>query len=129
MNISRYLINWKESIIDALKKMDSIHQGIVLVINENHQLVGVITDSDIRRAILVGTDLSNTVDTIMSKDPVVIHDESDSEIVKIQYSLDQVLFLFVRDYTHKDRNYLLRLDFEPLFYTSFFVIFDKPKKQ
>ena len=44
----------KENIIlkEALEKMDSIRLGIVCVVNNDDELLGIITDGDIRRKLL-----------------------------------------------------------------------------
>ena len=37
---------------DALVRLDTVGRGIVMIIEENHKLVGTVTDGDIRRALL-----------------------------------------------------------------------------
>lgn len=60
MNVSKVMLNLgnfptvKEDTIlkEALEKMDSFRLGIVCVVNNNDELVGIITDGDIRRKLL-----------------------------------------------------------------------------
>jgi|ETN02SMinimDraft_2_1059926.scaffolds.fasta_scaffold02629_5 nucleotide sugar dehydrogenase len=55
--------------------------GIALVM-ENNQLVGIVTDGDIRRAILRGVSLENPIGTIMTRDPLTVrHSEDPAEIL------------------------------------------------
>ena len=42
-------------------------QGIVLIVDEERQLMGTITDGDIRRAVLDGVDLNNQVSTLIER--------------------------------------------------------------
>lgn len=60
MNVSKVMLNLgnfptvKEDTIlkEALEKMDSFRLGIVCVVNNNDELLGIITDGDIRRKLL-----------------------------------------------------------------------------
>jgi arabinose-5-phosphate isomerase len=52
-------------------------QGIALVIDANQKLLGVITDGDLRRTLVRGGDLSQTLAReIMTKSPVTINEDS-----------------------------------------------------
>ena len=51
MKIDKYLVNYKDSIKSALKKIDGNHLGIIFV-EKNNKVVGVATDGDIRRYLL-----------------------------------------------------------------------------
>ncbi|HZD56306.1 MAG TPA: nucleotide sugar dehydrogenase [Anaerolineales bacterium] len=46
--------------------------GIAVVVDENRHLLGVVTDGDIRSAILHGTGLDSPVTTIMTTDPIAV---------------------------------------------------------
>ena len=46
---------------------------IILICDQNDTLLGTLTDGDIRRAVLQGTDLNGPVDTIMNRHPKVSH--------------------------------------------------------
>ena len=70
-NINKYTINQNAKIIEALAKINDLssRQALVLfVINENFQIIGSLTDGDIRRAILVGVNLNESVEKAMNKD-------------------------------------------------------------
>lgn len=49
--------------------------GIALVVDGSRKLLGVVTDGDLRRAILEGLELNVSVDKIMTKRPVTIGQE------------------------------------------------------
>jgi UDP-N-acetyl-D-mannosaminuronic acid dehydrogenase len=46
--------------------------GMVLVVDESDRLVGIMTDGDVRRGLLRGVTLDDSVDTIMVSDPVTL---------------------------------------------------------
>lgn len=66
---------WKEvlirpttPILEAIKIIDATALQIALVIDENNRLLGTLTDGDVRRAILKGTSLNNSVQTVMNNE-------------------------------------------------------------
>ena len=56
---------------------NNLPSGIALIVNGSNSLLGIVTDGDIRRALLENHNLNETVDVIMNKSPLTIH-ESDS---------------------------------------------------
>lgn len=57
-------------ITDAIMEMSKKGLGVVTVINEQNQLMGLLTDGDLRRAIEKKIDMyKDTIDTIMTKRP------------------------------------------------------------
>lgn len=62
------LISPTVSIFDAIKIIDATALQIALVVDGNSQLLGTLTDGDVRRAILKGTPLSNPVQTVMCRE-------------------------------------------------------------
>lgn len=73
------------SIRDALKVIDSFGKRICYVI-ENSRLVGVLTDGDIRRSLLKGTSISDTVESIMNRDFVSFPVETNSKTIRDRFS-------------------------------------------
>ncbi len=66
MDIEQYIIDGRESIRTALQKMNAGGQGFIAVYEDN-RVYGIITDGDVRRAILEGVDLSATVVSIANR--------------------------------------------------------------
>ena len=58
------------SIKSTMQEINKQGIGIAFVLDMNERLVGVVTDGDIRRAILSGTSLQADIATIMNQDPV-----------------------------------------------------------
>lgn len=80
---------WKELLVspqtpirEAIQKLDAGAMQIVLVVDDKEQLLGTVTDGDIRRGILKGLALHDQVQKIMNPDPTVVRfDESRDSIM------------------------------------------------
>ncbi len=77
--ISSIIISPKDSIAFAMQKMqDGPHAnppapaGIVLIADKKAKLLGVVTDGDIRRALLRGLDAKESVAAIMTSQPLCV---------------------------------------------------------
>ena len=57
---------------EAIRNLESSHHQIVLVLTGDDELVGTLTDGDIRRGLLRGLGLQDTVDNLIETDPVVV---------------------------------------------------------
>ena len=65
------------SMPDVIYEMSSKGLGMSCVVNEQHQLVGIITDGDLRRRMSDGTNiLSRTAGEVMSRRPVTVPPET-----------------------------------------------------
>ncbi len=58
-----------QSIREALLKIDTTGGKLALVVDETHRLLGTVSDGDIRRALLKGLALSDTIEKCMCRDP------------------------------------------------------------
>src|SRR6266850_4233699 len=56
----------------ALELMNRSGRQIVLVVDGERRLLGLVTDGDVRKAILRGTTLEAKVDEVMNRTPVVV---------------------------------------------------------
>ncbi len=76
-------------IVEAIKCLERNEKRIALVTDENHRLLGTITDGDVRRAILRGVSMDSPVAGIMSTNPHTFKEGSDeAEALRIMRSLD-----------------------------------------
>lgn len=71
MNVKDLCITGEAKIRDAIKKLDDTAKKILFVIHDN-ELVGVVTDGDIRRCILNSGDLNDKVEKIMNNKPIYV---------------------------------------------------------
>lgn len=61
---------------EALKQMERVGRGIILIADGQEHLLGVMTDGDIRKAVLKGITLDDPVTLVMNPTPVVITEET-----------------------------------------------------
>lgn len=70
-----------------LQTMEAIQRGaieIAMVVNENYKLLGTVTDGDIRRAILSGADINDSIARYMKKEFFSVHPKtSRAEVLDI----------------------------------------------
>ena len=76
------LVRPLDSIRSAMACIDRTGTGIATVVDEDGRLLGVVTDGDIRRAILGGRDLDEQVDSIMTRSPVTIGPTTDTQEIR-----------------------------------------------
>jgi arabinose-5-phosphate isomerase len=61
------------SALDAINIIDEKNVGFVLITNRENYLMGIITDGDVRRLVIMGVNLAEkTVDEIMTRNPKAI---------------------------------------------------------
>lgn len=69
---------------EAILKINTTKSGIALIVDDAHRLRGVLTDGDIRRAILKGIQLHDPVTKAMTADPLLIrHKANMGEVSRI----------------------------------------------
>ena len=81
MDVNEIKILQSTSLKLALVKLNDTGLVTLFVVNENGELVGVITDGDIRRAILNDVNLANSVFEIMNVNFISMPVESDSALI------------------------------------------------
>jgi dTDP-glucose pyrophosphorylase len=65
--LGKFLVKEESSIEDAIKVIDLNAKGVCLVTKKNKELLGLLTDGDIRRALLKGGKLSDNIKNIVNK--------------------------------------------------------------
>lgn len=70
------MTNWRESVLrvgastrEAIQSLSRTGKQIVLVLDAEDRLLGVITDGDIRKALLAGHSLDSLIDVVMNREP------------------------------------------------------------
>jgi dTDP-glucose pyrophosphorylase len=64
------LIQPQSTLLDALRIIDNEALRVALVVNQNQELLGVVTDGDIRRGILSNLPLDTPVMQVMNRSPI-----------------------------------------------------------
>lgn len=73
------LISPSTPILEAIRIIDVSALQIALVVDQNSRLLGVVTDGDVRRAILNGVSLDNPVNLIMYRDFTTVNNLASRE--------------------------------------------------
>lgn len=96
-----FTIYEQNKIIDALQKIDSNRQGFVIVIDEAAVVHGVLTDGDIRRAIIRGCTVSEVVSKVYTKDARSVKVNDGFETVTELFKNQSIKFLPIVSDDHK----------------------------
>ena len=84
MGLNKYIISINASVIDVLKKIDSLPIiQTVFVVDESSKVIGTITDGDIRRGLISGLSIQDSLDSfVFKKFRYLIDGERDFEQIK-----------------------------------------------
>ncbi len=77
----RTFIGTDDTLMTALQTINTNDVQVALVVDENDCLLGTITDGDIRRALLKGSELTQSVESFMNKTPVTASVNEPSETI------------------------------------------------
>lgn len=82
MELSKILIKQNTTILETLKVIDEAAVEIALVVNEQQKLIGTVTDGDIRRGLIRGAQLNETISGLMNPSPITAElNTSDDELL------------------------------------------------
>jgi dTDP-glucose pyrophosphorylase len=86
MDYKKHLIGEKSTIKNALELLSNVGvETILFVVNKKQQLIGSITDGDVRRGLLKGFSLKDEIHEILHTEPKYIRKED--------YSIDEIINL------------------------------------
>jgi len=68
----RLVVNSSESLTSVMRFIDAQETGMVIIANDQNELIGIVSDGDIRRAIIKGIKLSTPIKEIMNDNPLYI---------------------------------------------------------
>ena len=92
---NRLTVNSK--IKDAIKVIESTSERIAVVLDGNDKVLGVLTDGDIRRAILNGFNISDCITTAMNDKPVTARVDDISSTYDRLLSLNNIRSILLLD--------------------------------
>jgi dTDP-glucose pyrophosphorylase len=82
--IERIKLSISSTIEEALKTIDSGGVKIGLVVDDTNRLLGTVSDGDVRRGLLKGVKLQDSLELILHKTPIVCNvNDSKEDILKI----------------------------------------------
>jgi len=95
----------------ALKIMDISALQVLIVVDERDRILGIVTDGDMRRAIINDLDIETPIRNIMNKNPIVISCNGNKEDVLRLMSKHEIRHVPVIDENNKITNIFLWKDF------------------
>lgn len=98
-NIDKFLGTGALTIVEAMQKIDLNAEGILFIVGTDNKLIGVVTDGDIRRAIIRTGDLNLQISEIMNRNPRVVLQEERGEAPSLlkQYRIHAVAVIDVTE--------------------------------
>ncbi len=82
MEIEKVLVEKGSSLKETMRQIDRNGLGIAFIIDKNKKFLGLVTDGDIRRAILEGKGLDLLIEQIMNQNPAVAYSSWPEETFK-----------------------------------------------
>jgi len=82
-----------EKIINCIKIINNTHKEFVYVVNKKKQLIGILTDADVRKAILKKIDLESSIKKIYNKNPKFVYENDNLQTVDEVFRKTNVNFL------------------------------------
>lgn len=81
-NVEKFCINKEATVREVMQLIDKNKEGIALVVDKNHRLIGTITDGDIRRFLIADRSLEETADKIMYVSPMTASISTPKESIR-----------------------------------------------
>ncbi len=105
-------INIKASLKDAIEEMSNKKVGFTSILDDKNKLVGILTDGDLRRAVLNKKNINSSIKDCMTKNPITLNgSEMAIEAVNIMEKFKVTCFLI----TDKDEKVIGLLNLNDLF--------------
>jgi dTDP-glucose pyrophosphorylase len=89
-NIEKIKISAKSTIKEALRAINSGAVKIALIVNDDNQLLGTLSDGDIRRVLLRSKTLDDTIEGIYSRNPIIAYERHSGEELLRLCSMNRV---------------------------------------
>lgn len=92
MNTDSFISNENINVVEALSKIDKCGYGILYIVNEKNQLIGAVSDGDIRRWIIKTNDLKASVSLYMNKSPKYVfeHERDKAASIAVKYPINSL---------------------------------------
>lgn len=78
-SFTQFTIHKNSTLKEALLQMTSTHRGVLLVTDSDSNLIGVVADGDVRRALLDDVSLNIPITQVMNLNPVVANSKEQAE--------------------------------------------------
>ena len=75
MDITPFLVAPKSTMRDVISTIDKGSLQVAIVVDENLKLLGIVTDGDVRRALMNGYSFDVETSSFMTSDPIVLRED------------------------------------------------------
>lgn len=79
MNLDGLIINMGASVREAIELIDKNRKKTAFIVDKDCKLLGIFTDGDMRKYLLLNGDLNQPIETAMNKKPVVFYSIEEAE--------------------------------------------------
>jgi dTDP-glucose pyrophosphorylase len=100
--------SWRKALLpatatlrEAIRNLDESALQIILVVTEEDVLLGTLTDGDIRRGLLRGLDMSCAIDSLMTREPLMVPEGIPPKAVAQLMQMNKIHQLPVVDHRHR----------------------------
>ena len=116
-NLNKLIINRTDSIQNALVKIQENNKGFLIVIDKDNKVLGTLTDGDIRRQLINGMVVSDTIE--IGVDFNVLKENDDFNVVCTFFKSVKINFLPIVDESFKLVNVITKKQFHSLLLHDF----------
>lgn len=85
LNIKNFCVKDDVSIVSAIKKINKKKDNLqfLIIVNSKYELIGTLTDGDIRRSLLKGKNLTGNVKEFMHKNPIFGYENQSKNFINL----------------------------------------------
>lgn len=106
--LSSFTIAEESSILTALQKIDCNQKGFLIVVDENSDVLGTLTDGDIRRAFIAGKSVNDTIISVYIKNYTYLSENDGVPKAIDLFKQSKIKFLPVIDEDRKLKNIITK---------------------
>jgi len=81
--MKKYVVKKSSTLMETIKCINGNKDKVALVVDEGAKLVGIVTDGDIRRALISGAKFEDFISNFMGSDPVYSLEKNKTDIQKL----------------------------------------------
>jgi len=111
-NLNKLIINNSASIQNALNKIEANNKGFLIVLDKTNKVLGTLTDGDIRRQLIDGMRISDTIKIV--DDFNFLKEKDDFNVVCNLFKSEKINFLPIVDKSFKLINVITKKQFHTL---------------
>ncbi len=89
VSLTSLMVRLGDSLLDALRVIESGRVRAAIVSDDSEHLLGIITDGDIRRALLAGETVESAIDRVIERQPLTVsRSASRADVIDLMRSRD-----------------------------------------